>query len=265
MHPIERLRWVARDGADDPGHRAREAAETLAGFADDPAELVVACRRLVERAPTAGPVWWLCSHILEATDPRAAAREAAERLASDATERHLTGLIPDGATVTVLGWPEQLSVPLRRRGDLTVLVVDSGHVGSMFADRLERADVDVVSLPDSALGAAVRASDAVLLDADAAGPGGIAATAGSLAAAAVARVTGAMVWVAVGEGRVLPGRLWDALVDRLDNGDELEPAAEVVPFDLVTHAVGPDGRHDPSTVAARADCPIPPELLKETR
>lgn len=250
---------MARDGTDDPGERAREAAEALASFAHDPRELVVACQRLVERAPTAGPLWWLCAHVLDAADPRAAAWEAAERLDDDATHRHLTGALPDGATVTVVGWPEQVSLALRRRGDLSVLVLDAGHVGAMFVDRLMRSDVDAESLPDASLGAAVRASDLVVLDADAAGPDGLLARAGSFAAAAVARATGTEVWVTMGEGRVLPERLWQSMLDRLDP-DDLEPEAELVPFEMVDAVIGPAGRLLPADVAGRADCPTPPEL-----
>ena len=61
MHPIERLRWVARSPEGDLSLAAAEAAEALACFADDPAGLVIASRRLIERRPAAGPLWWLAS------------------------------------------------------------------------------------------------------------------------------------------------------------------------------------------------------------
>ena len=47
MHPIERLRYVARAAGEGPGLLAGEAAGALAAFADDPQGLVTACRRLV--------------------------------------------------------------------------------------------------------------------------------------------------------------------------------------------------------------------------
>ena len=78
MHPIEHLRYVARATGADPALVASEAAAALAQMAAmDPAGLVPACRRLVERHLTSGPVWWLSARILGADDQRRAAREAA--------------------------------------------------------------------------------------------------------------------------------------------------------------------------------------------
>ena len=88
MHPIEHLRYVARAAGADPALVASEAAAALAQMAAlDPAGLVPACRRLVERHLTAGPVWWLSARILGADDQRAAAREAAALLDRDPTMR----------------------------------------------------------------------------------------------------------------------------------------------------------------------------------
>ena len=55
MHPIERLRMVARAAGEGPALVAQEAAGALVAFGDDPAGLVTACRRLVDRQPTSGP------------------------------------------------------------------------------------------------------------------------------------------------------------------------------------------------------------------
>src|SRR5688572_18563757 len=72
MHPIERLRYVARIGSDRPDLVAREAAGALLSCAGRPAELVVACRRLLDRQPAAGPLWWIVSRALTAPEPAAA-------------------------------------------------------------------------------------------------------------------------------------------------------------------------------------------------
>src|SRR5438445_662262 len=69
MHPIERLRWVARSPEGDLSLAAAEAADALAAFADDPAGLVIASRRLIERRPAAGPLWWLASRVLCSLEP----------------------------------------------------------------------------------------------------------------------------------------------------------------------------------------------------
>src|SRR5215213_4877403 len=64
VHPIERLRYVARAGGLDLVELVQDAALALSGFADDPAALVTACRSLVDRHPAAGPVWWLAARVL---------------------------------------------------------------------------------------------------------------------------------------------------------------------------------------------------------
>lgn len=66
---MERLRHLARAGGGDPVAVVREAASALRGLGDDPAGLVVACRRLVEKHPTCGPLWWLCAHVVTAAEP----------------------------------------------------------------------------------------------------------------------------------------------------------------------------------------------------
>src|SRR5438067_8425237 len=115
MHPIERLRWVARSPEGDVSMVAVEAADALAGFADDPAGLVIASRRLIERRPAAGPLWWLASRVLCALEPGFEAIAAASDLERDRTPVALAGALPEG-TVAVVGWPDQASAALRMRG-----------------------------------------------------------------------------------------------------------------------------------------------------
>ena len=255
MHPIERLRYVARARGAPPSELGWEAARALMSVTiDDPVALVTGCRRLVDRHPTVGAIWWLAARVLVASDPMAEARAAADELDSDDTARHLAAALPEDATVTVVGWAEQAADALRRRGDLDVLLVESGHLG--WED-------DVTYVPPAGLGAAVGASDLVLLEASALGPDGFVAPAGSRAAAAVAGHAGTDVWVVAGAGRVLPGRLWEALTARVEAmGEPWETPEEVVPLDLATHVAGPAGIGPAAEAPERADCPIAPELLR---
>jgi hypothetical protein len=270
MHPIERLRYVARAEGAGPSLLGRESAGALASFADDPAALVTACRRLVERHTSAGTVWWLAARVLAANDPAGEAWRAAEELEDDPTAQVLAAALPDDATVLTVGWPEQAGDALRRRADVETLVVDAGGEGGAFARRLRNAGVDAVDVPDAGVGAAVAESALVVVEASALGPDGFLAPTGSHAAAAVARHAGVPVWVVVGVGRVLPGRLWEALVQRLDGdgagaGDDAEPwdrLDEVVPLDLADIAYGPLGPSPAADAPKRADCPVAPELLK---
>lgn len=263
MHPIERLRWVARADGEDLSLLVQEAAAALSGFADDPAALVTACRSLVDRHPAAGPVWWLAARCLMSGDPVAEAWQAADALGRDRTGRTLVSDLPPEAKVVVLGWPEVAGAGLRRRPDTTLLMVDTGDEGSPGPARLARSGHHVVEVPESGLGAAVVRADVLVLEADAMGPGGFVAAAGSRAAAAVAAEAGVAVWVVAGVGRVLPDRLWGALCGRLADTDEpWLDAAEVVPFRPTDFVVRAGGRFDPATAVAEPDCPFAPELLR---
>ena len=241
---------------------AREAASALATFAAEPAALVTACRRLVDRQPTCGPVWWVAARVLAAADPAREAWAAGNDLAGDDTASVLAEALPDDATVVVLGWPEQVAEGLLRRGDVEALVVDCLAEGTDLARWLHRSGSDAEIVPESGLGAAVASADLVLLEAVALGPAaGFLAASGSAAAAAVARQLRIPVWVVAAEGRALPSSLWAALVDRLratGRGPAWEQAEEIVPLAWVDSVVGPGGVVPPEDVVAT--CPAAPEL-----
>jgi hypothetical protein len=266
MHPIEHLRHVARAAGAGGALVASEAAGALAQMARvDTAGLVPACRRLVEAHLAAGPVWWLSARVLGADDPAAAARHAAAELDSDRTERYLAAALPEGATVAVIGWPELVGPGLRSRGDVEVLVVDdSGSEGYAFVNWLRREGNDAVLIPAVGAGAAAAVADLVVIEALAAGPSGILATPGSLAAAAVALSAGRAVWAVTGTGRVLPGRLWDALLTRLDatGSEPWDRDAELVPAALLSKVVGPNELVEVEAGLLDATCPVAPELLR---
>ncbi|MGH9295606.1 MAG: hypothetical protein ACRD0B_09770, partial [Acidimicrobiales bacterium] len=69
MHPIERLRYIARVQGESGPTIAIEAAWTLAELATiEPSALVTACRRLIEHHPECGPLWWVSAHLVVADD-----------------------------------------------------------------------------------------------------------------------------------------------------------------------------------------------------
>jgi hypothetical protein len=219
MHPIERLRYVARAGAVDQGELVREAAGALGGLGNDPGGLIMSCRRLLARQPTAGALWYLCARMLMAADVRAEAWHASEAVENDETPKHLARLLPEEATITVVGYPELAALGLRRRGDVTVQAVDASGDGTHLARWLRNADVEAFDVPDAGVGAAAASSDLVLLEASCLGPTGFVAPTGSRAAAAVARHAGVPVWAVVGTGRALPPRFFEAATAKL-GGDE---------------------------------------------
>ncbi len=267
MHPIERLRYVARVEGADPGLLAREAASALGAVAaSDVAGLVPSCRRLIERHVTNGALWWLSARILSAPDPVDAAREAAAAIDADRTERHLVTSLPDEASVLVVGWPDVTAEALMRRGDLELLVVESGGEGESLARRLSGEGGMVATVPDRGIAAAATVAGMVVVEARAAGPSGIIASPGSHAAAAVARRAGVPVLAVTPVGRVLPDALWGALLARFDDAG-LEPwdrDGEVVAADLIDSVVGPGGPSSTADGLLAATCPVAPELLRAT-
>jgi len=263
VHPIERLRYVARASGADQALLVRETASALAAFGHEPAGLVTACRRIVARHPASAPLWWLCSRVLTAPDPVREAWRAADEIERDTTTAALASAIPEDATVCVLGWPELISEALPMRGDLDVLVADCLGEGSGLVRRLQRADVPATDVPVSGIGAAAASADLVLVEATAIGPDTALAVAGSRAAAAVARHAGVPVWVVGGAGRLVPRRVWDCLAGRLDDlADPWDTDDDLVPLDLTDLVAGPDGPEPVADALRRTDCPIAPELFR---
>jgi hypothetical protein len=261
MHPIERLRWVARAPDADVSLATAEAAAALAEFAADPAGLVIACRRLIERRPACGPLWWVASRVLCALDPGVEADRAAADLERDPTASLLAADLPGGA-VAVAGWPEQVAQALRLRARRSerhrsepspdrVLVVGDRSAWRL-ADWLESAGVDARLVPAEQAAKAGRRCVLALLEALAVGPAGFVADAGSEALARAAREASRPVWLVAGVGRRLPAPLYDALL----SGVQSRPAGagvEILPLDLVDEVIGP---------APAPACPIAAELLR---
>lgn len=257
---------MARAGVAEQGELVPEAGSALGGLGNDPAALVMSCRRLLERHPTVGALWVLCARLLGGSDVGAEAWRVTEELDEDKTPSHVARLLPDDATVVVVGWPEVAGGGLRRRGDLHVRVVDGQGDGGYFVRRLEDADVEAHRVPDAGLAAAITAgADLVVLEANALGPDAFVAAAGSLAAATVARQAGIPVWLVAGADRALPGRLWDALLALVGDGVPWQRPEEVVPLSLVDKVIGPAGGADTDVAAGRADCQAAPELLESHR
>jgi hypothetical protein len=249
---MERRRFVARSGRRSGGQAAlvQEAAWALASLGDDPAGLVTASRRILDRHPAAGALWWMASRILTSAEPAAEAHRVADALDGDRTGEQLAASLPDEATVCVVGWPEVAGDALARRRDLRVLIIDVEGELSYRGRRQEGV------VPGSGLGAAAASADVVLIEPSAAGPDGVLAAAGSRAAAAVAHHAGVKVVVVAGVGRTLPAPLWRALVARVDASasDPWSRPDELVPRDLIDELIAP----------ADTECPVAPELLRMT-
>ena len=262
MHPVERLRYVARATGYPQHVIVSETARALASYANDPQGLVTACRRMVQRQPGSAPLVWLCARVLCAGDPYAEIRSAIDAFEGDTTARGLAHVLPDDATVVVLGWPELIGAALPRRGDLEVLVVDVHQEGGGLVMQLVDADVNAVDVPLSGLGAAVADADLVLLEAGAVAPAEFLGVSSSLAAASVARSHEVPVWLVAGVGRFLPQRMWEPVRDRIIPDDPWDADDEVVSLSLIDRIVGPSGAQSVPDALRRTDCPIVTELFK---
>jgi hypothetical protein len=257
VHPIERLRFVARARDVDQRLLAREAVAALGVLADEPFGLVTSCRRLLDRHPEAGVLWWACARLLDAADPRAEARAVARDLDDDALGRSLALDVPERATL---------------------LVVSDPAGGSALADGLDavRSDLVVLEVDDPAfdIEAAVDASGSlgdpqapgsgptiVVVEPGAVGPDAALVLPGTEDGIAAARAQGVGVWLAVGPGRRLAGPLFDAVAARVAGGGG-RPGA----FSAVGNLEGPELLPLPRVARIveprRFDCPSPPELLR---
>jgi hypothetical protein len=263
VHPIEHLRYVARARGADPSSLVRETAHALSSMFDDPSGLVVSCRRILERHPECGPLWWLCARLLTAPDPCAVAWDLVDEIDGDPTAGCLARDLPDDSTVLTVGWPDLASQALFRRGDVVVLAVDSRHDASSFVQRLERFDVTSEAVAPEAVARAAAAADLVLVEAIAASPQRVVAPIGSAAAVAVAASLGVPVWLVAGVGRRLPDPLVCAIAERVAAADDpwlLD--TDVFAASSVTHVAGPAGVLVACPAAFAPDCPMAPELLR---
>ncbi|HEY8546363.1 MAG TPA: hypothetical protein VIL36_14985 [Acidimicrobiales bacterium] len=264
MHPIEWLRAVARSGDVPQTRLAVEAAGALAAIADEPHGLLPACRRLIDRNPAAGSLWWTCARLLSAGDPVAEADNVQRDLESDQVGLSLALDLPDEAAVVVLGWSDIAGEMAARRGDVRLMVVAEetpprarGRGGGWGPEEDDEAEETVVIVPPLGLGAAVTSADLLLVDAWAMGDNEVIAAPGTLAAVAVAARMHTPVWCTVSVGRRLPEALFKALTDRV-----YRPGVE--PWDAPVDLLDLKGTALTVVEPLAIPCPVPPELLRRT-
>jgi hypothetical protein len=223
---MERLRAVARARDVEQTLLANEAASVLGSLAFDPMGLLTSCRRLIDRHPAAGALWWTCARLLAADDARAEARTIGFELDDDPARIDLSLELPDGAVVTV--------------------IADAAGGSDLVHDlACMRDDLEVVDADDAR--PRIGAGETVLLvETGAAAPDRFLGASGTARAVAEARETGAAVWLLVAVGRRLPGPLFDAVVSRTGGA-----TGEVVPIEGIDRVIEP----------RQVPCPCPPELL----
>jgi len=269
MHPIEHLRYVARATGADPVSLVSETAQALRGLRSEPAGLVLAARRIVERHPTCAPLWWLCASVLAASEPFEKVRELSAQIDADETTNHLVDALPADATVCIVGWSPTALEALARRGDCRAIIVDSFGTGDAAVNALERLDIDVqgVTLEHAAI--AVQMSDVVIIDALGCGGTEVLSVGGSHAVAALAYCENKPAWTVTRLGTRLPIELWNAM--KLTNRDADAPwrsDVDVIPRQLLGRFIGPTGISDMDMNTAQntvqnfvGECPASTEML----
>ncbi|MCU1490932.1 MAG: hypothetical protein JWM85_2337 [Acidimicrobiaceae bacterium] len=256
VHPIERLRYVARAGDADATLLAAEAAEALGALGREPRALVPASRRLLEFHPLVAPLWWVCAHVLAAGDPRAAAASCLAELEDDATGDELAGALPAGAVVAMLP-SDVVASALAERPDCTAKVVGSHRELRGFFRLLGRGAAGgaaALGFEPEELDEVLDGTTLALVEPLAAGPDGLVLDPLVVELVSRARAHGLPVWVVAGVGRVLAAPLFSALAERA-------VPEQLLPAGVLDVIVGPSGPAV-ATVGLRAtDCPVPPELL----
>ena len=259
---------MARAQGADPASLVEETAHALGSLHFDPSGLVVACRRIVERHPFTGALWWLCANVSTSAEPFEAVWELADSIRSDPSGAELAAVLPDDAVVVTIGDPDVIGAGLIRRGDVRVLALDAGYTATSFVRRLERYDVDVEPVDAGVAGVACHHADVVLVEAMAVDSDRAVVPAGSSTIAAAGRSWGTDVWLGAGVGRRLPAGFVDAMVAKIAaRAADVEPwelDVEVLPTSMFTHVVGPHGKVPMGPPAIVAECPLAPELLRQS-
>jgi hypothetical protein len=256
--PAERLRSVTRRNVDDD-RLAAAAADALVGFSDEPASLVVACRRVLAHHRAHGALWWVCSRVLAAPDPAAAARIAVRELEADRTGERLGATLPlldEDEVVAVIGYTSTVDDALAERFDIDAVAIRVDGDDPVASLRRRRSD-HAVRVVDG-WNPVLEHTSRLVVSATAIGPERALVPAGTGEALQLIGAGAREVWLVGGVGRVLPARVYEMIVSSLPSDSDFEEVS-VQRFDRIA---GPRGLERPADATARVDCPVVPELLR---
>jgi hypothetical protein len=256
VHPIEHLRYLARTDSADAAGLVAETATALGALRGEHANLVVAARRIVERHPSVGPLWWLCAHLLVADDARELAWDLADEVSADPTADVLAAELPLATRVLTGGLHPAIGEVAAERPDVTITCLALTDAARRAAGRIARFGpvIDLIGAPE--LAAAADSADVVLVTLMA-GSADLALTTPEAAAAARAGVAaGTPVWLVAPVGTCLPRRYVEAIAEGARN---LVAAIDPV---LAARIVGPHGARTDVAAALAPTAPMAPELLR---
>ena len=188
-----------------------DAARALAMLDGDPGRTDrSSCRRVLAHHRSNGALWWLCAHLLSTDDTAGAARQRANAFDDDRTSARLRdalGLQDEDERLGVIGWPPPSARHSTSAFDLEVVAVvdDDDRVACARAVGPHAELVEAYELADGGVRTLLFAPHRGVAVAD--------ARASSRLVDAFAEARTADVWVVLPLGRLLPERLFDAVVD----------------------------------------------------
>jgi hypothetical protein len=261
MHPIERLRWIAGAEDEPAASLAHEAALCLGELAQqDPTALLTACRRLVDRQPCCGPLWWVSARLVTAADPFDAGCRAAAALCSDETPQRLSKALRAsfaGGETVVVTTPAEIAVgALQSSKPYMLRAVSSGRSLRRCLNILaDTSSSEVTGWSENQAYEALEGACVALVEVLAAGSTAALLSPSAAATVRAARAQQVGVWAVVGTGRALPDGLFEAA------GTRAGEAADTVSLFEFSLAISPGLVGDPFSVAAQVTCPSSPELV----
>lgn len=243
------VRRLAGDEESGAAEIARRAAVTLSALPRS--DLVEAVRALVRAHPPMAPLWRLGDIVLSAEDHVAAARAFARTIRQEAEAVAAASAAALPTVVVTLSFSSTLVAAVVAAG-ATAWCARSvpGGEGAVTAERLRAGGVDARVVEDGE--AIVLASDgtAVVVGADAVGPGGVVNKVGTRALADAARRGGAPAYAVAGSSKLIAVDL------------PAPPPFERVPLDRFTALIGESGPVDPKETARAASRHAVPDVLR---
>jgi hypothetical protein len=262
MHPIERLRWIARAEGESDAMIAAEAAWTLGELAiEEPAAVLTASRRLVLRQPHNGPLWWACARLLEAVGSSQVldlAQHISVELSSDTVPARLADGLRSELTSTdviVATVPaELLARAVEYRDNHRLLLVGEYRELRLEVSRLRANSAVGYEIEEAA--EALEQAALVLVEPRFASAGQVVVSASAAATVRLANKGPLPVWAVFGPGRVLSEPLAAAATKLL--GPEEEPLSP----SLFDQAVDEEGLGPIEAALERPCCPLGLELAR---
>lgn len=243
----------------------------LRGLGSDPATVLLTCRRLVERHPTVGPLWWLCSEMVTALEPREAMRSCLDRVRDDSTPVHLAEFLNERlgerSLVCLNGWSWDVAVAFGQMEPREICVIDGDNGADHMVRVLERAEHEVHLVESTGAASAAREADVVVLSALATSPDLAWCTPGGHGLAAVAYCSETPAVLSTPCGTRLPHQTLEGMAVDLASqtrGHVWHRGVDEIPVGLFTWFVGPSGVESSVAPGFRGVTPetqYAPELL----